>query len=258
MLTDTHCHLNAPQFAGRVGEVLGRAAEAGVTAVVVPGWDEESSALALAMAAGYPAIYPAAGLHPWYVGADADIAWLPRLLDDPRVVAVGEIGLDGEIAGADSARQEAIFRAQLALAAARDLPVLLHCRRRWDRLLACLRESPRVRGVLHAFSGSGEILRAALRLGLYVSFGGMLTRPNSRRAHAAARLVPPDRLLLETDAPFMALDGIPAAQSEPAHAALVLRYLAALRGDDPAALAERIGENTRTLFGPSAARSSQP
>lgn len=247
MLTDTHCHLNSPLFTGRVGEVLDRAADVGVTEVVTPGWDAESSFRALAMAAGYPAIRPAVGLHPWFVNAETDLDWLPRLLDDPRLVAIGEIGLDGAV-DTDAARQEDVFRAQLALAAERDLPVLLHCRRRWDRLLACLRESPPVRGVVHAFSGSREILRDCLALGLYLGFAGMVTRPNARRAHEAAAAVPADRLLLETDAPYMALDGIPADHAEPAHLPRVLRYIAELRGEKPRELAMQVELNVRSLF----------
>jgi len=249
MFIDTHCHLNAPHFAGRVGEVLDRAAGVGVTTVVVPGWDAESSLRALAMAAGYPAIRPAIGLHPWFVAENADLDWLPRLLDDPRLTAIGEIGLDGAIELDDPERQEAVFRAQLRLAAARELPVLLHCRRRWDRLLACLKDGPPVRGVLHAFSGSREILREALGLGLYLAFGGMVTRPNSLRAHAAALAVPVERLLLETDAPYMALEGIPAEQVEPGHLPVICRFLAELRGENPAWLAARVAENARRLLG---------
>ena len=212
--------------------MLARAVEAGVHAVVVPGWDRESSLAALALASAYAPIRPAVGLHPWQVAENADLDWLRGMLNDPRLAAIGEIGLDGAIAQEDPEQQEAVFRAQLALAAERDLPVLIHCRRRWDRLLACLHDYP-VRGVLHAFSGSLEVMHECLRLGLYISFAGMLTRPNSLRAHAAAAAVPADALLLETDAPYMALEGVPAEEAEPAHLRQVLDYLAALRHDSP-------------------------
>jgi TatD DNase family protein len=246
-LIDTHCHLNSPHFAGRVGEVLARAEAVGVTGIVVPGWDRESSLRALALATAYPAIRPAIGLHPWFVAQDPDVSWLPALLDDPRVVAIGEIGLDGAVAGADPARQAAILRTQLQWAVERDLPVLLHCRRGWDRLLVSLQDTPGVRGIMHAFSGSREVLHACLQRGFFISFAGMVTRPNSLRAHAAARLVPADRLLLETDAPNMALAGIPAAQAEPAHLPRVFDYIAALRGDEPGALARQICRNIKSL-----------
>ncbi len=248
MLTDSHCHLNSPHFAGRVGEVAARAAAVGVGTIVVPAWDRESAVSALALAAALPGLQPAVGLHPWFVAEQPSLDWLPDLLADPRVVAVGEIGLDGAIDEEDRALQETVFHAQLALAVEHDLPVLLHCRRRWDRLLPMLHEHPAVRGVLHAFSGSREILREALQLGLYVSFGGMVTRPGSRRAREAAAVVPADRLLLETDAPYMALEGIPAEAAEPAHLPLILDCLAELRGEAPATLAAQTADNSRRLF----------
>ncbi|HEX2951730.1 MAG TPA: TatD family hydrolase [Armatimonadota bacterium] len=247
-LIDTHCHLNSPHFAGRVEDVLLRAENAGIAAVVLPGWNHSSSVTALAMSAGYRNLFPAVGLHPWYVAQEPNLDWLPHLLDDPRVIAVGEIGVDGAIDGYDPALQEQVFRTQLSLARERDLPVLIHCRRGWDRVLACLRETPGIRGVIHAFSGSLDILQACVQLGLYISFAGMVTRPNSRRAHEAALHAPADRILLETDAPYMALDGVPADQAEPAYLPRVLAYIASLRQQDPDALARQIAENTQALF----------
>ncbi|MHB9026032.1 MAG: TatD family hydrolase [Armatimonadota bacterium] len=247
MLIDTHCHLNSPEFAGRVPEVLGRASGAGVTEIVVPGWDGDSSRRALSMAGAYPMLHPAIGLHPWFADTVTDLTWLTDLLDDPRLVAIGEIGLDW-LAEVDHHRQEAVFRAQLAIASTHGLPVLIHCRRGWDRMLACLRDFPTVRGVLHAFSGSREVLHECLALGHYVSFAAMVTRRNSRRAQDAAREVPADRLLLETDAPYMALEGVPASEVEPAHLSRILAFLAELRGENPAALAAQTTANARELF----------
>ncbi len=247
LLTDTHCHLNSPHFAGRVGDVVARAMAAGVGTLIVPAWDRASAEAALALAEAYPAIRAAVGLHPWFVTSETDTAWVAPLLTHPRVVAVGEIGLDGAIAGEDPARQERVFRAQLALARAHDLPVLLHCQRRWDRLPAILRDYPGLRGVLHAFSGSAEVLRDCLRLGLYVAFAGGVTRPNSRHARAAAAAAPADRVLLETDAHYMALEGVPAEAAEPAHLPRILAVVASLRGDDPAALAAQTDANARAL-----------
>jgi len=246
-LTDTHCHLNDPAFEGRVAAVLARAREAGVGQVIVPGWDAASSRRALALAAEFPAILPAVGLHPWMVAAEADTRWVAVLAAESRAVAIGEIGLDGAVE-APLAWQLPVFRAQLALARERDLPVLLHCRAAWEPLLACLREVPGVRGVLHAFNGSVEVLRECLAMGLYVAFGGGVTRPNNRRAQQAAIAAPADRLLLETDAPSIGQDGVPPAAVEPRHVVPVLRRLAALRGEDAAALGARIVENVRALL----------
>lgn len=247
-LTDTHCHLNSPLFAGRVGDVVARAEAAGVGTIIVPAWDRESAVQACALAAAYPALRAAIGLHPWFVARNPDTAWVAAMLDDPHVCAIGEIGMDGDIDGYDPAQQEAAFRAQLEIAAARDLPVLIHARRGWDHLLACLKDIP-VRGVMHAFSGSREVLDACLHRGMFISFAGMVTRPNSRRAREAVTLTPADRLLVETDAPYMAMDGVPADAMEPALIPPILAAVAALRGDDPALLAAQLAANVRGLFG---------
>lgn len=248
-LTDTHCHLSSPHFTGRVGEILARATAAGVGTIIAPGWDRQSAVGACALAAAYPLVRAAVGLHPWFVAKNPDTSWVANLLDDPYVVAVGEIGVDGDIDGYDPAAQDAAFRAQLRLAADRDLPVLLHARRGWDHLLACLRDIP-VRGVVHAFSGSREIMEHCLKLGLYLSFSGMVTRPNSRRAREAGARVPADRLLLETDAPYMAMEGVPSEHMEPARLPAVLEALAVLRGDDTDTLTAQLATNVRTLFAP--------
>lgn len=249
LLTDTHCHLNDEVFAGRVDTAIAAAEAVGVVQMIVPGWDQESSRRALALAADYPSTRPAVGQHPWFITPGDNLDWLPGLLDDPRVVAMGEIGLDGRETDDEAPGQEALFRRQLLLARERDLPVLIHCRRGWDRLLRCLRDTRGTRGIIHAYSGSREILRECLHLGFYISFAGMVTRPHSYRAHEAAMQVPADRLLLETDAPCMTLDGVAAGQSAPVHLPQVLHYIAHLRGIDATALASRIAQNVKDLFG---------
>ena len=248
-LTDTHCHLNDPAFDGRVEEVLARAAEAGVTEVIVPGWDRESSLRAVALAAEFPAVRAAVGLHPWFVTESDDLSWLPPLLEEPQVIAIGEIGLDGAIEHDDPEQQEAVFRAQLALAAEHELLVLVHCRRRWDRLLPCLRETP-VRGIMHAFSGSRETMRELLALGFYISFSGSVTRPHAKRVRQAAAAVPADRLLAETDAPAIGLDTVPAAQVGPDCIPAIIAVIAGLRSESPDALAIRMAGNLRALLAP--------
>ncbi|MHB0938594.1 MAG: TatD family hydrolase [Armatimonadota bacterium] len=247
--TDTHCHLNDPAFDGRVGEVLARAAAVGVTEVIVPGWDRESSLRAVELAAEFPAIRAAVGLHPWFVTENDDLSWLPPLLDDPRVVAVGEIGLDGAIENDDPEKQEMVFRAQLTLAAEHQLPVLVHCRRRWDRLLPCLRELPSC-GIMHAFSGSVETMRLLLALGFYISFTGSVTRPNAKRVHQAAAAVPADRLLVETDAPAIGLETVPAEQVGPDCIPAVLAAIARLHSDPLDVLAWQVAGNLRALLTP--------
>ena len=261
---DTHCHLNDPHFDGRIGEVLDRALASGMGEIIVPGWDAESSRRAVALAAEFPAIRAAVGLHPWFVTQDDDLSWLPVLLDNPRVVAVGEIGLDGAVeklgdcqpvctqsgdstlTSADA--QERVFRAQLALAVKRNLPALMHCRRRWDHLLPCLRETPGIRGVMHAFSGSRETLRELLDLGFFISFSGSVTRTNAKKVRLAAAEVPANRLLTETDAPAIGLDGVDAADVEPAHIPRIVAALAELRGEKAELLAAQIDDNSASIF----------
>ena len=247
-LTDTHCHLNDPLFDGRASEVLARAHASGVSRIIIPGWDEESSRRALELSGAFPMLHAAVGLHPWQADAGADCDWLPALLADPHVCAIGEIGIDGSRDGANLAAQTALFRRQLALAREHDLPVLLHCVQGWDRLLKCLRETPGIRGVLHAFSGSREIMRELLALGLFIGLSPLVTRSNARRAREATIAVPAERMLLESDAPFMAFATMPASASEPAHLPLVLQEIAVLRGDTSWQLAAQCEDNARRLF----------
>jgi TatD DNase family protein len=246
-LTDTHCHLNSPRFAGRVDAVVARAQAAGVRTLLVPAWDEASAQTACTLATTYAGVWAAVGLHPWFVTPYAELAWVAARLADPAVVAIGEIGLDGA-ATTPVSWQEPLLRAQLALARVHDRPVLLHCRQAWDRLLACLDDYPGVRGVVHAFAGSRELLRECTRRGLYVSCAGLVTRPGARRAREAALQAPADRLLLETDAPNLGLAGLPAAAVEPAHLPQLLTAVAALRGEAEDTLAAHLAQNARTLF----------
>lgn len=246
-LTDTHCHLNDPAFDGRIADVLARAHDAGVERVIVPGWDRESSERALALADEFPEIRPAVGLHPWMVTADADLTWVAGMAADARVVAIGEIGLDGAVA-VPIDLQEPVFRAQLALAIERNLPALIHCRKAWEQMLVCLHDYPGLRGILHAFNGSVEVMRECVTLRCYFGYGGGLTRPNNRRAHQTAAVAPADRLLLETDAPSIGLEGVPSAEVEPRHIVEVLARLAELRDEEPDKLTAQIAENTDRLF----------
>jgi len=248
-LTDTHCHLNDPAFDGRVGEVLARAAAVGVTQVIVPGWDRESSLKAVELAEQYHAVRAAVGLHPWFVTESDDLSWLSPLLGDPRIVAVGEIGLDGAIEHDDPVKQEAVFRTQLTLAAEHGLPVLVHCRRRWDRLLPSLQELPS-RGIMHAFSGSLETMRLLLALGFYLSFTGSVTRQNAKRVHQVAVAVPADHLLVETDAPAIGLETVPAEQVGPDCIPTILNFIARLRGESPDVLSARVADNLHALLTP--------
>jgi TatD DNase family protein len=248
-LIDTHCHLDSSPLADRVDDVLARARAAAVTKVVVPAYDTGSWAPIARLAATHEHVYPAFGLHPWASEQPLDEARLRAELQRHDAVAVGEIGLDYKIDACDRPRQREVFTVQLQLAADLDLPVILHCRGAFEDLFAILRErTGGVRGVLHAYSRGLELARRGLDLGLQLGFGGAVTRPRAKRVRRTAREVPLDRVVLETDAPSIGLDGIQPEQTEPCHVHDVAVALAELRGDSLARIAEVTTNNARELF----------
>lgn len=262
-MIDSHCHLDAEIFDSDRDAVLRRAAARGVDDVVVPAVDEASWSrlLALALArTARPRCHPALGIHPVALPAIApedDEAVLARLaarLGDPGVVAVGECGLDTSIDLEDAPleRQERVLRAQLALAAERDLPVVLHARgpHAYERLLGLLREAelPRAGGVLHSYGGGVDFLRGFLELPLSFGFAGPSTFPNARKVRASIQAVPADRLLAETDAPDQTPEPHRPGRNEPAYVAEVIGGLARARGEPPTEVAARTAENARRLF----------
>jgi TatD DNase family protein len=245
-LWDTHCHLTFPPLAAARDAVLSRARAAGVTAVVVPSYDV-ASWVDVAALRGARDVRIAFGVHPWAAGDALPEARLEEAL--AGAAAVGEIGLDFGIDGADRARQVALLEAQLDAAIARDLPVLLHCRGAFEELLEILRRRQgRVRGVIHAFSRGPALAMRFVDLGLHVAFGGAITRTAARRARESAAAVPPERLLLETDAPSIGLDGVLPEATEPRHVRDIARALAAIREIDEEEIAMITTENARRLF----------
>jgi TatD DNase family protein len=247
-LVDTHCHLYVEPLAGRVDEVLQRARQSGVTRVIVPG-DDLASWPAITALAARPGVHAAYGLHPWVATEPLDGPQLAALLRDQRAVAVGEIGLDFAIDDPQRERQRQVLRVQLEVAVELGLPVLLHCRGAFEELIAALRPfTPRLRGVVHAFSRGPELAERLCALGLSLAFGGALTRPRAERARRSARSLPWGRILLETDAPSIGLEGVEAARVEPHHVAVVAESLAALRGEPLAAVARITTDNARSLF----------
>lgn len=212
-MIDTHCHLASPQFDADREAVVRRAREAGVTDLVVPAVAPAEFGAIRAMAAADRAIHAAYGIHPQLLpglpasGDDLLLAVLDMALAAGGAVAVGECGLDGPgvEAGAPMERQLRLLRAQLALARRHGLPVLLHCLKAHDALLAVLSAEPLpAGGILHSWSGSEQQVTPFARLGLAFAFAGPITFENARRGPAALRAVPRERLLLETDAPDQA------------------------------------------------------
>ena len=266
VLTDTHCHLNMPPLGEDPAGVLVRAAARGVGRVIIPAYDQASwesiTDLAISCSTGSSEVYFALGIHPW---AAADIppgeglALATRLAQAAaahagRLVALGEIGLDTKIdlsrPGLDLPSQQRLLAFQLAVAADLDLPVILHCRGAFEELLTMVRaHGGRLRGVLHAFSRSKEVGERFLQAGLHLGLGGAITRPNARKVRRAAAELPLERLVLETDAPSIGVDGVPPEDTEPAHVADVARALAELRGVTLDEVARATGATAGQLFG---------
>jgi len=259
---DTHCHLDAPEFGAEMPAVRARAASSGVDLCVIPAVGvfnfDVVSALAQAQGDAY-----ALGIHPLCTGSarDEDLATLDAELtarrDDPRLVAVGEIGLDYFVPDLDGPKQERFFRAQLDLARAHDLPVLIHVRRSVDKVLKHLRQAAAGRpwrGIAHAFNGSEQQARACLDIGLKLGFGGTLTFDRALQVRRLATSLPLDAIVMETDAPDIQPHwlyrtreqreaGAAQGRNEPAELPRIAQVLAQLRGISVDALAEATTRN---------------
>jgi TatD DNase family protein len=255
VLVDSHAHLDDPAFAQDLPAVLERARAAGVRWIVTAGTDLASSQRSLALARQYPGVRVAVGVHP-----SAAATWTPetaaalrQLAADPLVVAIGEIGLDYYRPGAPAAVQQAVLWEQLRLASDLGRPVVLHNREATADLLALLHrwvaERSPARGVLHCFTGDLATAQRALDLGFFLSFGGILTFPKSEPLRAVAAAVPLERLLLETDSPYLAPQPVRGRRNEPAYLRYVAEGLAARRGLSLEAVAAQTTANARQLFG---------
>jgi TatD DNase family protein len=252
-LFDTHAHLHFPEFAGDLDAVLARARAAGVVRLVTIGTDPETTEAALALAAREPGVWASAGIHPHDAAAadEAAFAAIERLAAAPRVVAVGEIGLDYFRNLSPPEVQRAVFRRLLDVARRVAKPAVVHCRDAHDDTLAILAEARvgEVGGVMHCFSGDVAIARRALDLGLLVSLAGPVTYRNARALPDVARFVPVDRLVVETDCPFLPPEGHRGRRNEPAYLALTAARVAALRAEPLADLARHLSANACRLFG---------
>jgi TatD DNase family protein len=249
LLIDTHCHLADAAFAADRPEVLERAWAAGVERVVVIGESRSSAEAALAMAAAEPRLVATAGIHPhdareWN---SESAAWLRERLRDPRVVAVGETGLDFHYDHSPRADQHRAFEAQLGLAAEAGKPAVIHARDADDDVAAILARHPEVTAILHSFSSGMGLLRAGLVLRHYVSFSGMVTFKNWR-LDDAVREIPLDRLLLETDSPYLAPVPHRGKRNEPGFVRQVAERVAVVRGIPIDELIAATGENAGRVF----------
>jgi TatD DNase family protein len=251
MLIDTHCHLADQAYAPDLPEVLDRAWKSGVAGVVVVGESRVSAERALELAAGDPRLRATAGIHPhdareW--GPDTH-SWLRDAVRDPRVVAVGETGLDFHYDHSPREQQFQAFEAQLLLAGEAGKPVVIHAREADDEVASILSAHPEVTAILHSFSSGLGLLRAGQVLRHYVSFSGMVTFKNWR-LDDAIRETAADRLLLETDGPYLAPVPHRGKRNEPAYVRQVAEQVAAVRGMSVDDLIALTGENARRVFSP--------
>ena len=264
MLFDTHAHLDFPDFADSLPSVLERARAAGVNQIVNIATSVESSLRSVALAEAHPEIVAAVGVHPCYVDSERDdfIPLLSRLLEHPKVVAIGETGLDYHRAPeppaesperaaweANRERQAAFFRAQLVLAETHGLNVVVHQRDSWKDTLTLLRPfSGRLKAVFHCFGGTLEEAEEVLALGFSVSFTGIVTFKNATMVHEVAARLPAGSFFLETDCPFLAPTPHRGKRCEPAHTRLIAERIAQLRNESLESLAEHTTEAARSFF----------
>ena len=250
MLVDSHCHLDAAEFAQDRDAVVARARAAGVVQQVVPATHAEGWPGLRAVCASDAGLFPAYGLHPVFLSQHrpAHLEELRTWLQRERPVAVGECGLDHFIEGLDHDAQLECFEAQLRLARDFELPVIVHARRAVDAVSAAIRRVGGLRGVVHSFSGSQQQARQLWRLGFMLGLGGPVTYQRAQRLRRLAATMPIEYLLLETDAPDQPDACIRGERNEPARLAVVRDAIAELRGESPETVAAATTANARRLF----------
>ena len=251
-LFDTHAHYNDDAFDQNRKGLLDALPDAGVGAVVIPGVDVESSRSALALAESRPWLFAAAGIHPEDCAGctAADFSAIRDLCREKKVVAIGEIGLDYYWAeNPPKEFQQMVFRRQLELALELELPVIVHDREAHQDCLSIVREHPQVTGVYHCYSGSLEDAKVLVKLGWMLSFTGVITYKNARKAPDILRWLPLERLMLETDAPYMAPVPFRGKRNDSGYVHLVAETIAQVKGVPPEEVAAVTLENGRRFFG---------
>lgn len=257
-MIDSHCHLADEAFAADLAAVVARALEGGVTGAmcIISAGDEAELSAAGRVAAAWPAVRFSTGVHPHNAGIFAGrVAEVPGVLGHAierlEAKALGEIGLDYHYDFSPRDVQRDVFAAQLAVARERSLPIVIHTREATDDTFAILREAGQgVRGVFHCFTGDRPMAAAALDLGFYISLAGIVTFPRAGELRAVAKMVPADRLLVETDAPYLAPVPHRGKRNEPALVARTVEAIAAVRGVDAADLARQTAGNFAAFLGP--------
>ncbi|MFZ5801581.1 MAG: TatD family hydrolase [Candidatus Omnitrophota bacterium] len=251
-LIDTHLQLDFPEFDPDRDAVVARAQAAGVSALITIGTDLEGTRRALELTRRYPQVYAAGGIHPHEAGkaVSEDIPEIARILAEKKFVAVGEVGLDFYRDETPRAVQEAVFVRFLAVQQEVAKPLVIHCREAFERTEELLRahRTPPWEGVMHCFTGTAEHMKRFLDLGFYISFAGMITYPRSNALREACRTCPAGRLLLETDAPYLAPQSVRGKRNEPAFVLETAREVARVRGVEFETLAAETTANACRLF----------
>lgn len=252
MLFDTHAHLNAEQFAEDQTKVIRRAKENGVSRIVNIGFNRETIPTSMALAEQYDFIYSAVGWHPQDAKdmREEDYDWLRELSRHEKVVAIGEIGLDYYWDTSPKDVQKVVFRRQIQLAKELGLPIIIHNRDAHQDVVDILREenAAEVGGVMHCFSGSLEMARECIDMNFYISLGGPVTFKNAKKPKEVATEIPIERLLIETDCPYLTPEPYRGKRNESGYVRYVAEAIAELRGLSVEELAEQTTNNAKKLF----------
>ncbi|MFJ7367666.1 TatD family hydrolase [Peribacillus frigoritolerans] len=253
MLFDTHVHVNAEQFNEDLEDVIERAKEAGVDNMVVVGFDRPTIIRAMELIETYDFMYAAVGWHP--VDAidmtEDDLKWIEELSNHPKVVAIGEMGLDYHWDKSPKDVQMEVFRKQIRLAKKVRLPIIIHNREATADIVNILKEeeASRVGGIMHCFSGSAETALECINMNFYISLGGPVTFKNAKKPKEVAAAVPLDRLLIETDCPYLAPHPYRGKRNEPSYVKLVAEQIAEIKQLTIEEVSQATTENAKKLFG---------
>ena len=252
MLFDTHAHLNAEQYNEDLEQVIERAKSEKVEKIVVVGFDRPTITRAMELIEAYDFMYAAIGWHP--VDAidmtDEDLAWIKELSQHEKVVAIGEMGLDYYWDKSPKDVQKEVFRRQIALAKEVNLPIIIHNRDATEDVVTILKEegAAEVGGIMHCFTGSLEIAKACMEMNFYISFGGPVTFKNAKKPKEVVKYIPSDRLLIETDCPYLTPAPFRGKRNEPSYVKYIAEQIAELREISFEELAALTTENAKKVF----------
>lgn len=252
MLVDTHAHLNDEQFNEDRNVVIQRAKEAGIDTIINIGYNKETILSTLDLINQYDFIFGAIGWHPNHAHemTDEDLDWIEKLTDHPKILAIGEIGLDYYWDFAPKEIQQMVFRKQIQMAKRVQLPIIIHDRDAHSDICTILKEegAKEVGGIMHSFSGSLEMAKECIELGFYISFSGPVTFKNAKKPKETAKEIPLERILVETDSPYLTPEPFRGKRNESAYVRYVAQKIAELREMDFEKFQEITSENARRIL----------